>query len=136
MVLNQVCSENFTVNLHRFTLFYSNDICDEDGAGNYTMCPLCDRRCSYWKLTTSCLYSRFTYLFDNGATVFFAGFMAVWCKYSVLESLAHFKSIFNKSETSFSINFSLICTFNSYHVPGILEAQTSNNPVRLGRGRL
>lgn len=46
--------------------------------GNATMCPLCDGRCSYWRLTTSCLYSRFTYLFDNGATVFFAGFMAVW----------------------------------------------------------
>jgi hypothetical protein len=44
------------------------------------MCPLCDKHCSYWKLKTSCLYSRLTYLFDNGATVFFAGFMAIWGK--------------------------------------------------------
>ena len=60
--------------------YFSNDICDENGIGNLTMCPLCDKRCSYWKLTTSCNYSRLTYLFDNPATVFFAGFMAVWGK--------------------------------------------------------
>ncbi|CAH1799995.1 unnamed protein product, partial [Owenia fusiformis] len=56
----------------------SEDICDKSGAGNITMCPLCDKRCYYWKLSTSCLYSRATYLFDNPSTVFFAAFMALW----------------------------------------------------------
>ncbi|XP_064628631.1 anoctamin-4-like isoform X6 [Lineus longissimus] len=56
----------------------SNDICDESGIGNLTMCPMCDLRCPYWRLKESCAYSRLTYLFDNGATVFFAIFMALW----------------------------------------------------------
>ncbi|XP_059176973.1 anoctamin-4-like isoform X2 [Physella acuta] len=56
----------------------SNDICSEKGPGNWTMCPLCDGRCEYWRLKSSCIYSRATYLFDNEATVAFAGFMALW----------------------------------------------------------
>ncbi|GFR60932.1 anoctamin, partial [Elysia marginata] len=42
------------------------------------MCPLCDGRCTYWRLERSCVYSRVTSLFDNEATVFFAAFMALW----------------------------------------------------------
>ncbi|XP_054602478.1 anoctamin-1 isoform X1 [Nothobranchius furzeri] len=45
---------------------------------NITMCPLCDRVCSYWKLSTSCGTARASYLFDNPATVFFSIFMALW----------------------------------------------------------
>ncbi|KAK7492990.1 hypothetical protein BaRGS_00015720, partial [Batillaria attramentaria] len=56
----------------------SINICDKSGAGGYVMCPLCDGRCSYWFLERSCIYSRVTYLFDNPATVAFAGFMALW----------------------------------------------------------
>ncbi|CAL1532669.1 unnamed protein product [Lymnaea stagnalis] len=56
----------------------SNDICSDSGPGNFTMCPLCDGRCEYWRLKTSCIYSRVTYLFDNEATVAFAAFMALW----------------------------------------------------------
>lgn len=56
----------------------SNSICDKGKAGNYTMCPLCDGKCQYWKLERSCNYSKVTYLFDNPATVAFAGFMALW----------------------------------------------------------
>ncbi|GFO42122.1 anoctamin [Plakobranchus ocellatus] len=56
----------------------SKDICDEDGIGNLTMCPLCDGRCTYWRLARSCVYSRLTSLFDNEATVAFAAFMALW----------------------------------------------------------
>ena len=68
--------------LHVIFMFtFSEEICDQTKAGNLTMCPLCDKRCSYWRLVTSCTYSRLTYLFDNYATVFFAGFMAVWGKY-------------------------------------------------------
>ena len=45
---------------------------------NITMCPLCDKACSYWKLSTACGTARASYLFDNPATVFFSIFMALW----------------------------------------------------------
>uniref|UniRef100_A0A8C4EEJ5 Anoctamin n=1 Tax=Dicentrarchus labrax TaxID=13489 RepID=A0A8C4EEJ5_DICLA len=45
---------------------------------NITMCPLCDRVCSYWKLSTACGTARASHLFDNPATVFFSIFMALW----------------------------------------------------------
>ncbi|XP_051996823.1 anoctamin-1-like isoform X1 [Xyrauchen texanus] len=54
----------------------SMEICDE--RNNITMCPLCDRACSYWKLVTACGTARASHLFDNAATVFFAIFMALW----------------------------------------------------------
>ncbi|KAI4825102.1 hypothetical protein KUCAC02_020800 [Chaenocephalus aceratus] len=45
---------------------------------NITMCPLCDKVCSYWKLSTACGTARASHLFDNPATVFFSIFMALW----------------------------------------------------------
>ncbi|KAK2496369.1 hypothetical protein MC885_016995, partial [Smutsia gigantea] len=42
------------------------------------MCPLCDKNCSLQRLNDSCIYAKVTYLFDNGGTVFFAIFMAIW----------------------------------------------------------
>uniref|UniRef100_A0A672FPK3 Anoctamin n=1 Tax=Salarias fasciatus TaxID=181472 RepID=A0A672FPK3_SALFA len=45
---------------------------------NITMCPLCDRVCSYWRLSTACGTARASHLFDNPATVFFSIFMALW----------------------------------------------------------
>lgn len=62
-----------------FIFFYcslSMEICDE--RNNITMCPMCDRACSYWKLVTACGTARASHLFDNAATVFFAIFMALW----------------------------------------------------------
>ncbi|XP_046544357.1 anoctamin-4-like isoform X4 [Haliotis rubra] len=59
----------------------SQEICLLDKAGNTTMCPLCDKRCSFWRLKRSCLYSQVTYLFDNPATVAFAVFMALWATF-------------------------------------------------------
>nr|DBA30962.1 TPA: hypothetical protein GDO54_006883 [Pyxicephalus adspersus] len=53
----------------------SREIC---GATNITMCPLCDKYCPFMRLSDSCVYAKVTHLFDNGATVFFAVFMAVW----------------------------------------------------------
>ncbi|XP_063783900.1 anoctamin-4 isoform X2 [Pseudophryne corroboree] len=53
----------------------SREICQ---ATNVTMCPLCDKYCPFMKLSDSCVYAKVTHLFDNGATVFFAVFMAVW----------------------------------------------------------
>ncbi|KAH8380272.1 hypothetical protein KR009_009759 [Drosophila setifemur] len=56
----------------------SKEICNEYGTGNITLCPLCDKACSYQSLSESCLFSRLTYLFDNPSTVFFAIFMSFW----------------------------------------------------------
>ncbi|KAM9313105.1 anoctamin-4 [Gastrophryne carolinensis] len=53
----------------------SREICE---ATNITMCPLCDKYCPFMRLSDSCVYAKVTHLFDNGATVFFAVFMAVW----------------------------------------------------------
>ncbi|XP_070153480.1 anoctamin-4 isoform X2 [Polyergus mexicanus] len=56
----------------------SKEICDFNIAGNITLCPLCDKVCTYQKLGDSCIFSKLTYLFDNPATVFFAIFMSFW----------------------------------------------------------
>ncbi|KAM5170171.1 anoctamin-4 [Mantella aurantiaca] len=53
----------------------SREICE---ATNITMCPLCDKYCPFMRLSDSCVYAKVTHLFDNGATVFFAVFMAIW----------------------------------------------------------
>ncbi|XP_035273975.1 anoctamin-1-like isoform X2 [Anguilla anguilla] len=54
----------------------SMEICDPKN--NITMCPMCDRACSYWKLSSACGTARASHLFDNPATVFFSIFMALW----------------------------------------------------------
>ncbi|TNN63279.1 Anoctamin-1 [Liparis tanakae] len=54
----------------------SQEACDDHL--NITMCPLCDGVCDYWRLSTVCSLARASYLFDNGATVFFAIFMSLW----------------------------------------------------------
>ncbi|XP_076009973.1 anoctamin-4-like [Genypterus blacodes] len=53
----------------------SKEICQ---ATDIIMCPICDEYCPYLRLSDSCIYAKVTHLFDNGATVFFAVFMAVW----------------------------------------------------------
>ncbi|ROJ24385.1 Anoctamin-5, partial [Anabarilius grahami] len=57
---------------------WSKEICNETIGGNIVMCPLCDMKCGYWKLNTTCSSSWQSYLFDNTATVFFAIFMGIW----------------------------------------------------------
>ncbi|KAI7792121.1 putative anoctamin-2 [Triplophysa rosa] len=54
----------------------SQEMCDENQ--NFTMCPLCDRACDFWHLSTACGTARASHLFDNPATVFFAIFMSLW----------------------------------------------------------
>ncbi|XP_030764358.1 anoctamin-4 [Sitophilus oryzae] len=56
----------------------TKEICDPKGPGNITLCPLCDKACSYTRLVDSCKFAKLTYLFDNPATVFFAIFMSLW----------------------------------------------------------
>ncbi|XP_014430071.2 anoctamin-1 isoform X3 [Pelodiscus sinensis] len=54
----------------------SKEMCDE--RNNITMCPLCDKTCSYWNMSSACATARASHLFDNPATVFFSVFMALW----------------------------------------------------------
>ncbi|KAG7247290.1 hypothetical protein CRUP_004440, partial [Coryphaenoides rupestris] len=56
----------------------SKEICDLNIGGEIVMCPLCDRKCSFWKLNSTCLSSWQSHLFDNEGTVFFAIFMGIW----------------------------------------------------------
>lgn len=60
----------------------SMEMCDQ--RHNITMCPLCDKTCSYWKMSSACATARASHLFDNPATVFFSVFMALWGKRSTL----------------------------------------------------
>uniref|UniRef100_A0A4W5JWU0 Anoctamin n=1 Tax=Hucho hucho TaxID=62062 RepID=A0A4W5JWU0_9TELE len=54
---------------------FSKEICE---ANTTIMCPMCEENCKTWKLSDSCVYAKVTHLFDNGGTVFFAIFMAIW----------------------------------------------------------
>ncbi|NWV02769.1 ANO2 protein, partial [Ptilonorhynchus violaceus] len=54
----------------------SREMCDQRNA--FTMCPLCDKFCDYWNLSSACATARASHLFDNPATVFFSVFMALW----------------------------------------------------------
>lgn len=60
------------------------DACSDPPISNATgghlfyMCPLCDKRCSYYLLQVTCLYAKITHFFDNEATLFFAIFMSIW----------------------------------------------------------
>ncbi|KAF7224248.1 anoctamin-3 isoform X3 [Nothobranchius furzeri] len=53
----------------------SKEICE---ANSTIMCPMCEETCEPWTLSDSCVYAKVTRLFDNGGTVFFAIFMAIW----------------------------------------------------------
>uniref|UniRef100_A0A8D0DK61 Anoctamin n=1 Tax=Salvator merianae TaxID=96440 RepID=A0A8D0DK61_SALMN len=56
----------------------STEICDPTIGGEIIMCPLCDRKCGYWRLNSTCEPSQYSHLFDNVATLFFAIFMGIW----------------------------------------------------------
>ncbi|XP_047219717.1 anoctamin-5b isoform X2 [Girardinichthys multiradiatus] len=56
----------------------SEEICDAEIGGSILMCPLCDKKCPFWKLNSTCLSSWQSHLFDNEGTVFFAIFMGIW----------------------------------------------------------
>lgn len=66
--------------VYMYLYLHSNEVCDE--SKNFTMCPLCDYQCPYWKLSAACSHARASRIFDNNATVFFAIFMSFWGKWS------------------------------------------------------
>ena len=49
-----------------------------NGSHLFYMCPLCDKKCSYFLLNGNCMYAKATHYFDNEATLFFALFMSIW----------------------------------------------------------
>uniref|UniRef100_A0A674AUV5 Anoctamin n=1 Tax=Salmo trutta TaxID=8032 RepID=A0A674AUV5_SALTR len=51
------------------------EICESKD--EFVMCPLC-KICSYWNLSSICTTFKAGLLFDNGGTVFFSIFMALW----------------------------------------------------------
>jgi len=55
----------------------TNDICEGE-MKDVRMCPTCDEFCGYETLQQSCRMIQAKYLFDNGASVFFAWFMSLW----------------------------------------------------------
>ncbi|XP_060770890.1 anoctamin-5 isoform X1 [Neoarius graeffei] len=57
---------------------WTSEICNETIGGQIIMCPLCDKKCGYWKLNSTCNSTWQSHLFDNKATVFFAIFMGIW----------------------------------------------------------
>ncbi|XP_058017192.1 anoctamin-5 [Ahaetulla prasina] len=56
----------------------SKEICNPSIGGEIIMCPLCDKKCDYWRLNSTCESSQYSHLFDNVATLFFAIFMGIW----------------------------------------------------------
>uniref|UniRef100_A0A8C6WFF5 Anoctamin n=1 Tax=Neogobius melanostomus TaxID=47308 RepID=A0A8C6WFF5_9GOBI len=56
----------------------SKEICDPEKGGTILMCPLCDQKCLFWTLNSTCLSSWQSHLFDNEGTIFFAIFMGIW----------------------------------------------------------
>lgn len=62
-----------------FSYIPVKEICSPKNSSLYYMCPLCDKLCSYYLLSsTTCLYAKVTHWFDNQATLFFALFMSLW----------------------------------------------------------
>ncbi|MCJ8735906.1 hypothetical protein PDJAM_G00252740 [Pangasius djambal] len=52
-------------------VLWTKEICNDDIGGHIIMCPLCDKKCGYWKLNSTCNSAWAT-------TVFFAIFMGIW----------------------------------------------------------
>lgn len=64
--------------LYGLAFYNTSPLIQEVCNSNTIMCPLCDKTCSVWKLSDTCMYAKVNLLFDNAGTVFFAMFMAVW----------------------------------------------------------
>ncbi|XP_055352168.1 anoctamin-4-like [Paramacrobiotus metropolitanus] len=56
----------------------AQELCTSKDMGMTVMCPICERRCPYWRLKDKCHFAQATYLIDNPATICFATFMALW----------------------------------------------------------
>ena len=77
-VLYNLFQSSNTLRTHAL-IIHSKEMCDQ--RNSFTMCPLCDKFCDYWNLSSACSTARASHLFDNPATVFFSIFMALWGEY-------------------------------------------------------
>uniref|UniRef100_UPI00398F35D7 anoctamin-9-like isoform X2 n=1 Tax=Pristiophorus japonicus TaxID=55135 RepID=UPI00398F35D7 len=69
----------FFVFLYGIATFDSSQVSKEICNAHTTiMCPRCDQRCPFWKLSDMCAYAKITQLFDHEVTIFFAMFMGIW----------------------------------------------------------
>lgn len=85
-------------------------MCDHQNA--FTMCPLCDKSCDYWNLSSACGTARASHLFDNPATVFFSIFMALWGKLSSQHLLN--RQVQWPGHEGHHLRFIYLCVFSSY----------------------
>uniref|UniRef100_A0AAZ3R5R7 Anoctamin n=1 Tax=Oncorhynchus tshawytscha TaxID=74940 RepID=A0AAZ3R5R7_ONCTS len=94
---------------------WSKEICSEEIGGNIIMCPLCDKKCGYWKLNSTCnsswemepylpITSQCARTFLSGATVIFWISLIIACIIGViayrLAVYAAFASIMKDSPTN------------------------------------
>uniref|UniRef100_A0A673WU82 Anoctamin n=1 Tax=Salmo trutta TaxID=8032 RepID=A0A673WU82_SALTR len=94
---------------------WSKEICSEEIGGNIIMCPLCDKKCGYWKLNSTCnsswemepylpVTSQCARTFLSGATVIFWISLIIACIIGViayrLAVYAAFASIMKDSPTN------------------------------------
>lgn len=54
------------------------EICNESSREFFYMCPRCNDVCDFWYYISGCTVARFSLVFDNGGTVFFAVFIMLW----------------------------------------------------------
>lgn len=55
-----------------------NEICNHGNGSRFVMCPSCDKKCWYWRLSDICPTAKVTAWLDNDLTVLFAIFMSIW----------------------------------------------------------
>ena len=55
-----------------------NEICNHGNSSRFVMCPSCDKKCWYWRLSEICPTAKINAWLDNDLTVLFAIFMSLW----------------------------------------------------------
>ncbi|XP_049525056.1 anoctamin-4-like [Dermacentor silvarum] len=56
----------------------TEEACDPNTFGNFTLCPSCMKLCPYDMLKNKCTITRIVSIFDNSGTVGFSVFMSLW----------------------------------------------------------
>ncbi|UYV68797.1 ANO4 [Cordylochernes scorpioides] len=106
----------------------SQEICNGKDAGSAIMCPLCDKKCDYWRLSDGCMFSKIIHLFDNPATVGFAVFMSLWGALRLVPNLVFRVSYLYEPRTQTLTGW---CVF-SHDVYGAVEEETSSTSLGMG----
>ncbi|XP_077492783.1 anoctamin-4-like isoform X2 [Amblyomma americanum] len=56
----------------------TEEACDPNTFGNFTLCPSCMKLCPYDRLGNKCTITKIVSIFDNSGTVGFSVFMSLW----------------------------------------------------------